>query len=75
MNQIGKEADKQATRCKKLLNEMRRTKKDVHGVQNDIYYAKLALDYFTEYEKPLLIEKLMEMQNKAHNLLVKVDAA
>ena len=74
MNQIGKEASKQTTRRDKLQNEMRRTNKYIHDVKNALYYEILDLDYFTEHEKPLIIVKFMQLQKKAKNILVKVDA-
>ena len=74
MNQIGKEAYKQATRREKHQNEMRKTKKDIHDFKNALYCTKLALDYLTEHEKPLIIIKSMDLQNKENNLLVKFNA-
>ena len=37
--------------------------------------CKLALEYFTEHEKPLVIVKFMELQNKAENLFLKFNAS
>jgi hypothetical protein len=74
MNQIGKEAQKQVELRDKLRIKVQKTKKDIEDVRNARHYAKLAVSYFTEHEKPMLIVRFVELVNKANDLLMKIDA-